>query len=595
MLNTLLLSAALPALTAAELLGEGFVRYSVQAKGGPLNLSRRQLAESLENQQTGTSYTIELGIGSPPQSVEVQLDTGSTDLWVNPICSKAGGESSQDFCNSLPRFDYTKSTTYVDLKSSYQLVYGGGEAFVEWSTDDVSVAGVELKTQQFGVAVDSNREPFGILGVGPKTFANQPQYSYFIDSLVEQGFTESRAFGLDLRSIESPDGSIIFGGIDTGKYSGALEKLPIIPESQAPNGNRYWVQLSSITLNNNGASTAVSSAIPVLLDTGGTLMQLPQAAHDALGEAFPTAQLDPDGSGLYIVDCDVATLPGTVDFVFGGKTIKVQYKDVIWVVTPGELCVLGSSGVPASSSAVYILGDSFLRAAYAVFDQDNNNVHLAQAANCGSNPIKIGKGANAVPSVTGDCPAPSEPTTTSSTTTYSTMTFTNSSTKSYPSTTPPYPTSTGKDYPTSTGKGYPTKSTKKPYSYPTLTKTYSSTTCYTTGGALTTETVYATTTYCPKLTDYVPVPYYPPVETQIPTETYPAKELPTETYAPVDYTPKSPPAGYPTPTYPVKPAPVETGSYYPTSTSKPVTAGVGRSVAHVGAGLAAAALAVAFL
>lgn len=51
------------------------------------------------------------------------------------------------------------------------------------------------------------------------------------------------------------------------------------------------------------------------------------------------------------------------------------------------------------------MGDSFLRAAYVVYDQDNDNIHLAQAANCGSNLVEIDSGSDAVPSVTGDCSA----------------------------------------------------------------------------------------------------------------------------------------------------------------------------------------------
>ncbi len=64
----------------------------------------------------------------------------------------------------------------------------------------------KVTAQYFGVASNSVTEPFGIRGVGPKTFATQPQYSYFIDSLKAQGITNSRAFSLDLRSIENPDG-----------------------------------------------------------------------------------------------------------------------------------------------------------------------------------------------------------------------------------------------------------------------------------------------------------------------------------------------------------------------------------------------------
>jgi hypothetical protein len=41
-----------------------------------------------------------------------------------------------------------------------------------------------------------------------------------------------------------------------------------------------------------------------------------------------------------------------------------------------------------------------------VFDQDNQNIHLAQGANCGTNLVAIGKGVDAVPSLQGDCVAP---------------------------------------------------------------------------------------------------------------------------------------------------------------------------------------------
>jgi len=38
-----------------------------------------------------------------------------------------------------------------------------------------------------------------------------------------------------------------------------------------------------------------------------------------------------------------------------------------------------------------------------VYDQDNQNIHLANEANCGENLVPIGKGPDAVPSITGGC------------------------------------------------------------------------------------------------------------------------------------------------------------------------------------------------
>jgi hypothetical protein len=64
----------------------------------------------------------------------------------------------------------------------------------------------KIKDQQFGIAVTSSDLDIGILGVGPAVGQLTSRYPYVIDSLVAQGMTQSRAFTLDLRSIDSPDG-----------------------------------------------------------------------------------------------------------------------------------------------------------------------------------------------------------------------------------------------------------------------------------------------------------------------------------------------------------------------------------------------------
>ncbi|KAH8887161.1 acid protease, partial [Thozetella sp. PMI_491] len=392
------LLAGLTALAAAQeniQVGPDYVRFPVTVQNptqAPAEASKRQNSVDLTKQESGTSYTIQLQFGTPPQNVVVQLDTGSTDLWVNPNCANAGSATQQAFCNSLPHYTASQSTTYRSGGPTYTLRYGIGNATVTYVQDTVRAGSAALAGQTFGVASNSYQLPFGILGIGPYITGNY-QYSFFIDSLKAQGFTQSRAFSLDLRSIDSAVGSIIFGGLDTGKYTGALEKLPIAPSTDG--AARYWVNLASVSI---GTTVLTTSPLTVLLDSGSTLSYLPAYLHTAIGTNFPTAQLDPGGSGYYIVSCDVANQPGSVDFKFGGKTIKVAYKDIIWFVG-SNVCVIGTR----PTSGIYILGDSFLRAAYVVFDQDQQNIHLAQAANCGTNLVAIGTGPNAVPSIVGGC------------------------------------------------------------------------------------------------------------------------------------------------------------------------------------------------
>jgi hypothetical protein len=272
--------------------------------------------------------------------------------------------------------------------------------------------------------VESYDIPVGILGLSPPTSEAQTQYSFVLDSMASQGLIESRAFSLDLRNVDDPNGSVIFGGIDTGKFIGSLEKCPILDPTETPSGaDRYWITMTGvgITLPDGESQTSEAIEVPVFLDSGGTLSRLPTPIYQAIGDSFPGAQLD-QSSSFYYVECDVGKQPGSVDFVFNNKKIAVPYADFIWEADEGQ-CVVGvlptDDGKPlpvfsmrlpwlTAHALEPVLGDSFLRAAYVVYDQDNRNLHLAQAANCGSNLVEIGSGTDAVPSVTGDCTGAAE-------------------------------------------------------------------------------------------------------------------------------------------------------------------------------------------
>ena len=62
-------------------------------------------------------------------------------------------------------------------------------------------------TQQiFGVAFDSAHAVVGLMGAGPSLEGWENGYPLVIDSLAQQGITNSRAFSMDLRGFESARG-----------------------------------------------------------------------------------------------------------------------------------------------------------------------------------------------------------------------------------------------------------------------------------------------------------------------------------------------------------------------------------------------------
>lgn len=235
-------------------------------------------------------------------------------------------------------------------------------------------------------------------------------------------------------------GSLIFGGIDTKKFTGPLHRLPIMPHVDGY--RRYWVELASLGLTDPHAEDTMalhSLSLPVFLDSGSTLSILPHEYAKAVGDALFGVEKSTLGMTVWEVSCDLLFSKSTIDFGFGDFEISIPLHQFILRTGP-EQCVSGISTFGPEMN-IWTLGgmkfpknkrprlivypDTFLRSTYGeclvtmsgystdravVFDQDHNEIHLAIHADCGQNLIAIGNGDKA--SVTGDCNIPG-PTSTS--------------------------------------------------------------------------------------------------------------------------------------------------------------------------------------
>jgi hypothetical protein len=399
-----------------------------------------------------------VNIGTPPQTVYAQIDTGSFELWVNPNCSNVQS-ADQRFCRAIGFYDPSSSSTADVTSQSARLRYGIGSADVTYVHDTISLPGSgsgskAMKAVQFGVADTSVDEFSGILGLGAGNGINT-EYPNFVDELAAQGVTATKAFSLALGSKAEEEGVIIFGGVDTAKFHGELAHLPIVPADDSPDGvARYWVKMKSISLtppppsssgstddNNNKPVAFPQTSMTVFLDSGSTLTLLPPALVRQIASALGSTQTDE--SGFFVVDCALASQDGTIDFEFDGVTIRVPYAEMIrQVSTLPPHCYLGMMG----STQFALLGDTFLRSAYgeflshppdvffletflslffscvyvcvylcvtdmrntAVFDLTSNVVHLAPYANCGTN-VKSITSTSSLSNLVGTCNDPSKP------------------------------------------------------------------------------------------------------------------------------------------------------------------------------------------
>jgi len=314
--------------------------------------------------KSSVSNVLAVSIGTPPQPVFVQLDTGSFELWVNPDCTTVSGADAL-FCQRAGQYKTASSSTATSLGTTRTLRYGIGTANISYFTDTITLAGspTALQAVQFGVATASEDAFSGILGIGyGKGYATK--YLNFVDQLRAQNATRVKAYTLALGTKDAQEGVIVFGGIDTSKFAGKLAKLPIIPADASPDRvPRFWVDMQSLSMTppNGVKRPYAASNMPVFLDSGSTMTLLPANLTAAIAKDFGAQA--PDANGFYRIDCALTKLNGTLDFAFNGVTVKVPYKELTReVASTPPACFLGIM----PSERFTLLGDTFLRSAYSM-------------------------------------------------------------------------------------------------------------------------------------------------------------------------------------------------------------------------------------
>ncbi|TLD22382.1 hypothetical protein PspLS_07960 [Pyricularia sp. CBS 133598] len=363
----------------------GFVSFPIYHRSVSKPILKRNTDVTIYN-ISSVSYLVQLSIGTPGQQIRVALDTGSDELWVNPNCTAVKSQEQRAECVADGQYNPGQSSTSQASTTSNNIPYGKGDVNVTYYKDSVSVtnSSISLTDVIFGVATSSKDLNEGIMGLGYGDGVNL-RYNNMVDNLFLQNVTKSRAFSVALGSADASNSGVIsFGGVDTKKFSGKLAQMPILGPQGKEEIRRYWVPMDSLGMTKNGNNKTYNGGnIPIVIDSGSTLSYLPSSVVTAM--AMDSNALWNSEGGVYIVKCDKMPADASFDFSFNNGTFKISvpWRNFFWN-TGGNACVLGA--VPTKSGrATALLGDSFMRSVYTVFDQTSNMVFMAPYANCGSN------------------------------------------------------------------------------------------------------------------------------------------------------------------------------------------------------------------
>ncbi|KAI0078957.1 acid protease [Panus rudis PR-1116 ss-1] len=326
---------------------------------------RKRQSVSLTDQKE-VEWTGSISIGSDKQQFVIDFDTGSSDLWVPNAqnCSSCAGKNT---------YSSNTSTSSVQEPGTFSIQYGDGSTVSgPIYRDIVDVAGVKAVNQTFSAVTNLssifNDDPIdGILGMGFQDISTL-QTPPFFQSAFSQGSAKQNMFAFKL----ADNGSELYlGGTNSDLYTGSIEYHKVT-------GSGYW-QTAGAKITANGQA-GNSSTFDTIIDSGTTIIYGTPDSVKAFYDTIPGAKIFDADFGYYSFPCNSTP---TVAFNWGGKdwTVSADNFNLGQTYSGSGQCVGAVAGQDIGiGNNVWILGDSFMKNVYSVFNLDDNTIGFATLA-----------------------------------------------------------------------------------------------------------------------------------------------------------------------------------------------------------------------
>ncbi|XP_009978637.1 PREDICTED: pepsin A-like isoform X1 [Tauraco erythrolophus] len=328
-------------------------------------------SESMEN-YLDVEYFGTISIGTPAQDFTVIFDTGSSNLWVPSIYCDS------EACTNHNRFNPDDSSTFVSTNDSLSITYGTGSMTGILGYDTVTVSSIEITDQIFGLSETEPGDffyyaPFdGILGLAFPSISSSGATPVF-DNMMSEDLVSEDLFSVYLSKDDDSGSFVLFGAIDDSYTTNGIDWISLSEET-------YW-EITMESLSIDGSTVACASGCQAIVDTGTSLLAVPEGPHDSLGHVVllgvaadhhlllcPPLQISCD---------DVSSLPDVVVHI-DGKSFPLSAD--AYVIQSDGVCTLGFEGmdVDTEEGVIWILGDVFIREYYVIFDRANDKIGLSR-------------------------------------------------------------------------------------------------------------------------------------------------------------------------------------------------------------------------
>ncbi|KAF7307817.1 Acid protease [Mycena kentingensis (nom. inval.)] len=330
----------------------------------------KRQSEPLVDELNDLEWAGYISIGTPAKDFYIDFDTGSADLWVPSV------DCTSDACEGKSKYNVSASSTSKKQNGNFTIMYGDGSSVGgKIYTDVVSVAGVEAPGQYFS-AVNELSSAFkgdpidGILGLAFASISNLNQRPFFNTANANSSLP-SNQFSFYLAKNDS---ELYLGGTNKDRYTGDIEFHDI---AEADSG--FW-DIGDAKIKVDGKSV-LSKPFVAIIDSATTIVYGPPDDVETFYKSIPGATLYDSTNGFYSYPCN-----STLEVAFSWGTGRD------WVVTADNFnlgatekgsseCIGALSGLDLGlGDNMWLLGDSFMKNVYSVFDFETESIGFAQLA-----------------------------------------------------------------------------------------------------------------------------------------------------------------------------------------------------------------------
>ncbi|KAI1781197.1 secreted aspartic proteinase precursor [Hypoxylon cercidicola] len=315
-----------------------------------------------------------IGIGSPPQLLNLDIDTGSSDTWIfstdtekDEVAGQALWDPSKSSTSHLIQ-NCTWSIIYGDFSTSEGICYKDtltlGNLSIPGMTIESATSVSDMFTETAGMS--------GLMGLAwPSIIQTLPPQKSLLDFLPQ--VLSQPVFTVDLRH-NSSEGSFNFGYIDDNLHTSAIQSVDV------DTTDGFWSVLNTgFAIGGSDIKYEYNEARSVIIDTGSTLFFAPDEAVSTYFHSVPGASYSYKEYG-WVLPCN-STPP---DFIYelGDKnnnkvtgTVPGEY--FVYAHSTNESCYAGLQSLGEFSEMAGIFGDVFLKSGFAFFDIANKKFGMA--------------------------------------------------------------------------------------------------------------------------------------------------------------------------------------------------------------------------